>query len=111
MLVILLTCQGLKLKKIFKSPFGDSVVKNSRQTHIFSCQIAKSNRVLLKVFKIISRKLIQKSIFIHRQHKNVAKMVTKPEFLVAKGEMLSRIGDCIGRNFEPCLYALLCNEK
>ena len=44
---------GLEIKK---------VVKNSRQTQIFSHQIAKSNTVgsCSKVFKITSRKLIQK---------------------------------------------------
>ena len=34
--------------------------KNSRQTQSFSRQIAKSNRVRSKVFKIISRNLLQK---------------------------------------------------
>ena len=36
------TKSGLEIKKIFKSPFGDSLVKNSRQLQTSSRQIVKS---------------------------------------------------------------------
>ena len=41
----LIITAGLEIKKILQSPFGDQMVKNSRQVQIFSRQIKETQSV------------------------------------------------------------------
>ena len=50
---------------------------------------------------------VLKCLCLYHKKNLVAKVATEPEFLVAKGGNLSRIGDRISRNFEPCIALIL----